>query len=158
MTAIDAKHGINPGVIMKLLKHVQQEPNVFMNLDMQNYSVKIQKHGQLKWGDTRLPGRPDVYCVHRALWSADAKEINDLWKYQQSKETYLYKEKGKTEIKQSQFGKMSQLIHHPYSNGIVTDNWFLGGGANHANIVGYNYSGRWYFMPHEDLSIGFSWH
>ncbi|KAF8492479.1 hypothetical protein JB92DRAFT_3127908 [Gautieria morchelliformis] len=192
---MDAEHGVNPGNVMKLLKHVQQEPDAFMNLDARNYGVKIQKRGQLKWADTRfrttrkLNGFPvgelkfafdfpvlakdhlkrlaegktlqgngmgssveplkDVilhsWITSLHLGNCPSKQLQiqavtaPLWKaqYQQSKETYLYKERGKPETKQSEFGKMSQLIYHPYGNGIITNNWMV-----NDNIDAVDFNGK----------------
>ncbi|KAF8528289.1 hypothetical protein JB92DRAFT_3107247 [Gautieria morchelliformis] len=61
-----------------------------------------------------------------------------LWKVyrQQSKESYLYKEKVKNVVKESHFGRMSQVVYHPYGSGIVTNNWLVNDDINAVDLYG----------------------
>ncbi|KAF8507933.1 hypothetical protein JB92DRAFT_3145204 [Gautieria morchelliformis] len=54
MADVDVKRRVNPANVMALLNHVQQEEDAFMNLDVWDYVVKLQKRGQLKWRHASL--------------------------------------------------------------------------------------------------------
>ncbi|KAF8506157.1 hypothetical protein JB92DRAFT_3122394 [Gautieria morchelliformis] len=243
MVDVDVKRIVNPTNVMALLKHVQQEADTFMNLDIRDYAVKLQKCGQFKWrhstqssnreltgflvgevsedshigflGDRMssvftgssqedikgkskelmklklkfafdfpvsvedhlsadakkmlnkqlrfldrlervgegkpLDGNPNAlsddtakpYSVHSWLMSlklphSPNKQLRIqavtplLWKAycQQSKESYLYV------IKESQFGRMSQIVYHPYGSGIVTNNWLVNNNIDTVDLYG----------------------
>ncbi|KAF8490212.1 hypothetical protein JB92DRAFT_2835904 [Gautieria morchelliformis] len=68
-----------------------------------------------------------IQAVTPALWKAYR---------QQSKNSYLYKEKAKNVVKESYFGRMSQVVYHPYGSGIVTNNWLVNDDIDAVDLYG----------------------
>ena len=51
MSQIPADQIVNVSNISALIQHVEQEPDVIMNLDPHKYKAKLQRKGKWKWHD-----------------------------------------------------------------------------------------------------------
>ncbi|KAF8460564.1 hypothetical protein JB92DRAFT_3137484 [Gautieria morchelliformis] len=107
------------------------------------------------------------YSVHSWLMSLElpncpSKQLRiqavtpPLWKAyrQQSKESYLYNEKAKNVVKESQFGRMSQVVYHLYGSGIMTNNWLVNDDINAVDLYGKVINPlEIYNISHRDLGL-----
>ena len=51
MSLIPADQVVNVSNVSALIRHVEQEPDAIMNLDLHKYTVKLQRKGEWKWHD-----------------------------------------------------------------------------------------------------------
>ncbi|KAF8507938.1 hypothetical protein JB92DRAFT_2832597 [Gautieria morchelliformis] len=94
--------------------------------------------------DTAKPYSVHSWLMSLELANSPNKQLQiqavtpPLWKAyrQQTKESYLYKEKAKNIIKESQFGRMSQVVYHLYGSGIVTNNWLVNDDIDAVDLYG----------------------